>query len=109
MTDAFNSFCYHHPHREAVVRCPGCQRFFCRECVTEHEDRMLCSNCLAQISGKTMHADRCWRQQLFVGMQGLSAFLFLWYLFFLLGQMLLAIPHSFHEGTIWQSEWWRKP
>jgi len=56
-----------------------------------------------------MPADRYWHQQLLVGMQGLSAFLFLWYLFFLLGQMLLAIPHSFHEGTIWQSEWWRKP
>ena len=42
--------CYHHHGREAVVRCPECGRFYCRECVTEHDDRMLCSRCLEQIT-----------------------------------------------------------
>ncbi len=39
--------CWHHPTREAVVRCPGCSRFYCRECVVEHLGRMMCSDCVA--------------------------------------------------------------
>jgi hypothetical protein len=46
MTDLARQQCFHHPGREAVVRCPSCRRDFCRECVTEHEDRYLCSACL---------------------------------------------------------------
>jgi hypothetical protein len=38
--------CWNHELREAVCRCPGCGRSFCRECVTEHEDRLLCAACL---------------------------------------------------------------
>jgi hypothetical protein len=36
-------------------------------------------------------------------------FLLLWGTFFLIGQLLLAIPHAFHEGTIWQTPWWQTP
>lgn len=25
-----------------------------------------------------------------------------WYFFFLIGQSLLKLPNSFHEGTLWQ-------
>ena len=38
--------CWNHEAREAVCRCPSCGRSFCRECVTEHEDRLLCAACL---------------------------------------------------------------
>ena len=101
--------CYHHPRREAVVRCPSCGRFFCRECVTEHDDRMLCSGCLAQLaSGRGQGAGR-WQARLAVWAQGIGGFLLIWYLFYLVGRMLLAIPHEFHEGTIWHADWWRKP
>jgi len=27
--------------------CPGCARYYCRECVTEHEARLLCAACVA--------------------------------------------------------------
>lgn len=40
--------CWTHPARVAVCRCPGCARFFCRECVTEHEARLLCAACIAR-------------------------------------------------------------
>lgn len=46
--------CWNHESREAVCRCPLCGRSFCRECVTEHESRLLCAGCLkaaAQIAG----------------------------------------------------------
>jgi len=35
--------------REAVCRCPVCARYFCRECITEHEGRFLCSRCVAEM------------------------------------------------------------
>ncbi len=38
--------CWNHESREAVCRCPGCSRSYCRECVTEHESRLLCAACL---------------------------------------------------------------
>jgi hypothetical protein len=39
--------CLNHETREAVCRCPGCGRFFCRECVVVFESRLLCASCLA--------------------------------------------------------------
>ena len=38
--------CWNHESREAVCRCPGCGRSYCRECVTEHGARLLCAACL---------------------------------------------------------------
>jgi hypothetical protein len=32
--------------------------------------------------------------------------LMLWYAFYLVGLMLSAIPHSFHDGTIWEAGRW---
>jgi hypothetical protein len=33
----------------------------------------------------------------------------LWMFFFYLGQALLSLPTSFHEGTLWQTKWWLNP
>jgi hypothetical protein len=101
--------CYHHADREAVVRCPACRRFYCRECVTEHDDRMLCSSCLAQLAAAASAKGRGRFRRLVVPLQGILGFMLLWYAFFLMGQVLLAIPHSFHEGTIWLTDWWKTP
>ena len=101
-----NQRCYHHHQREAVVCCPECRRFFCRECVTEHDERMLCSNCLSRLAGKDRKPVRRWVQSLLLAGQGLFGFVLLWYAFYLVGLTLLAIPHAFHEGTIWASGWW---
>ena len=38
--------CWNHEAREAVCRCPACGRPYCRECVSEHEARLLCAACL---------------------------------------------------------------
>ncbi len=45
--------CWTHPQREAVSRCPSCRRFYCRECVTEHDRQLLCVACLANLSTNT--------------------------------------------------------
>lgn len=106
MIQTISERCYHHHQREAVVRCPECRRFFCRECVTEHDDRMLCSVCLSRLAGTGRKMDRRWIRRLLLAGQGILGFLLLWYAFYLVGLMLLAIPHAFHEGTIWESGWW---
>jgi len=67
---------------------------------------MLCSHCLSRLAGGDRKAARSWAQGLLLAGQGLLGFLLLWYAFYLVGQTLLAIPHAFHEGTIWQSGWW---
>lgn len=42
--------CQQHPGQAAAARCPSCQQSFCRECVTEHDGRMLCLACFAKRS-----------------------------------------------------------
>jgi hypothetical protein len=42
--------CFNHALREAVARCPQCTQFFCRECITEHDDRVLCAACLRTLA-----------------------------------------------------------
>ena len=43
---AIQQRCWNHEAREAVCRCPQCGRSFCRECVAEHDSRLLCAACL---------------------------------------------------------------
>jgi len=93
--------CHFHVEREAVARCPECKRFFCRECITEHEDRLICASCLQKISVKTRarglrfaavrEAMLC-----FVGI------VMAWVFFYALGRVLLLTPTKFHEGTVWE-------
>jgi hypothetical protein len=52
MSDLARQQCFNHPGREAGVRCPACHRDYCRECVTEHDDRYLCSGCLRALAAK---------------------------------------------------------
>jgi len=94
--------CLNHSFREAVARCPGCKQYFCRECVTEHEDRVLCATCLKKLtrSGSTR---RFRVVQLAVSVQCLFGVLTAGLFFYCIGRVLLAIPDSFHEGTVWKS------
>lgn len=42
--------CINHAGRAAAGRCPGCRFFYCRECITEHDGRMLCAACVQKQS-----------------------------------------------------------
>ena len=97
--------CYHHSQREAVARCPECGRFFCRECITEHEDRVLCTSCLNVHQSITRIHKLKFGTFIRMG-QFLTGLFILWMFFYYLGQALLSIPSDFHEGTIWQTQWW---
>ncbi len=101
MNDLSGRRCLNHPGREAVAVCPECKRFFCRECVTEHEDRVLCATCLkARLERPTKR--RVFLRGVIRFAECCFGFLLLWILFYALGQVLISIPSSFHEGTIWQ-------
>jgi hypothetical protein len=94
--------CVHHPDREAAARCPECRRFFCRECVSEHDGRVLCASCLA--AGLRVQATGSSR----FGLIGRAVFgllgLFLaWWFFDLVGQGLMRLPASVHEGSVWEN------
>ena len=94
--------CLNHWQREAVARCPECKRYFCRECVTEHEDRLLCATCIRNLKKET--EGKRSSDILLRGIQLVMSFLILWTIFYYLGKALLLMPDEFHEGTVWQED-----
>jgi len=81
--------CWNHDQREAVCRCPACGRHFCRECVTEHESRLLCAACLQSLP-RTAPARRGTRVRL-APLAALASLLFSWWIFYIAGEILLEI------------------
>jgi len=92
--------CFNHASREAAARCPECGRFFCRECVTEHDDRVLCATCITkQNAGKGTGRPK---------LRGLKSlfllgfgFALLFLVFYYAGVALMMIPSEFHKGGLW--------
>src|SRR5436309_14543741 len=89
--------CSNHEFREAVARCPECKKFFCRECVTEHEDRVICAACLKKLA-RPAAARRLRLAGLMVAGEWVAGVLTVWLFFYLAGRNLQAMPDSFHEG-----------
>lgn len=80
--------CQQHPVREAIARCPNCRQSFCRECITEHDGRMLCLPCLAKQSvlpnaSPTLWPKLAWTLGAFVSL------LLAWVFFLGLGEIFL--------------------
>ena len=94
--------CFHHREREAAARCPQCGRFFCRECVTEHEDRAICAECLAALE-RDARKPRTGLRAAAVALLPVAGFTFAWWLFYALGRLLILIPSAVHEGTLWRA------
>src|SRR5258706_8924013 len=101
MSNLAQQRCFNHAGREAVARCPECKQFFCRECITEHEDRVLCTSCLKKLSKQPSTQRRA-----FAGLTRIAqcafGILVAWFFFFLIGEVLVPLPDSFHEGPVWQ-------
>ena len=100
--------CFHHSLREAVARCPECRQFYCRECITEHEDRVICAACLKDLARPAARRRFHWTGVLILG-ECLAGVLTVWLFFYIAGRSLLAIPDSFHEGTVWESTFMDEP
>lgn len=99
--------CFNHATREAAARCPECGRDYCRECVTEHDDRFICAACLQKVAHVPLLQRRGFARVLQVGRCALSVFL-LWFVFYLIGEGLSSLPDSFHQGTLWRIHWFER-
>ncbi len=101
MTQLHQRHCLNHETREAVARCPECGHFYCRECIAEHDDRIMCAACLRKLLRPPEKPARAVPARL----ARLAAFGFSlmigWMAFYWMGKMLLSIPASVHNGTIW--------
>jgi hypothetical protein len=90
-----NQRCFNHFNREAAARCPSCRRYYCRECVIEHEGRMMCASCVARLqipqAGRSSNGV-LWSMFSVVGV------LMAWAIFYYLGMGLARIPSTFHGG-----------
>ncbi len=100
--------CLNHEFREAVARCPECKQFFCRECVTEHDDRVICAACLKKLARPGAARRFRWAGLIVAG-KCLVGVITVWLFFYAIGRNLLAIPDSFHEGTVWKSKFMDQP
>ena len=98
--------CFHHSLREAVARCPECRHFYCRECITEHDDRVICATCLRKLAAtpEKQRVSFGWALALIQLSFGVCL---LWLIFYFFGAALLSIPSSFHEGDVWIDRWWQ--
>ena len=100
--------CWIHPAREAAARCPSCERFFCRECVTEHDGRLICADCLRALrTAATLRPGSAQRARRALAAAGRTfslalSLLVAWFFFHLLAQTLVSLPGEFHASTLWQ-------
>lgn len=96
MTPLHSQRCFHHARREAAARCPECGRFYCRECINEHQGRWLCASCLRRLTQPAVRP-RHWSAVLGRGGAVLAGLLLAWLFFHGVGSLLLHIPSEFHE------------
>ena len=99
--------CFNHGEREAVARCPECTRFFCRECITEHEDRVLCAACL-KLRARPALTKRPAFLRILQAAQCVIGLMIVWFFFFLIGSALVAQPDEFHENAVWKVPWFEE-
>jgi hypothetical protein len=99
--------CFNHVAREAVARCPECRQFFCRECITEHNDRVICAACLKKLAHLPLLKRPAFAGLVRVGQCALGL-LVAWFFFHLVAELLLKLPTGFHEGTLWEVNWMAK-
>lgn len=93
--------CLNHPRREAAARCTSCGQPFCRECVTDLDDRMVCSACYRTKTAAKEKPKRDWFL-LTTALQALLGLALLWAGAWFLGRLLVSTPAEFHEGVMWQ-------
>ena len=91
--------CWNHEAREAVCLCPQCGRSFCRECVSEHDFRLLCAACLRSIRRAPPPAPK---RRLGVAALALAGFFLGWLLFFIGGEAVMTLSTRM-EQTSWQN------
>lgn len=88
--------CFHHATREAIGRCKGCSRHYCRECLADVQGKLTCATCMRS---ETEHQPQRFAfRRVLAGVSFFIGVMALWLLFYSLGQLLLEVPEAFHTG-----------
>jgi hypothetical protein len=82
--------CWNHEAREAACRCPACGRSYCRECVSEHEGRLLCAACLSRVTAGREQSSGRWRKLAPAAMIA-AAILLAWLTYWAAGESVMAV------------------
>jgi len=82
--------CWNHDTREAVCRCLACGRSFCRECVSEHESRLVCAACLRNLAEAASRRRRRMRRAASAALT-LAGVLLAWGVYLAAGESLIAL------------------
>jgi hypothetical protein len=82
--------CWNHEAREAACRCPACGRSYCRECVSEHEGRLLCAACLSGVTAGLEPDGGRWRKLGPAAMIA-AAILLAWLTYWAAGESVMAV------------------
>jgi hypothetical protein len=96
--------CELHLDRGAVARCPDCGRFYCHECITEHEGEVLCKRCLNQeVESDDEPSGFMQRNAFFLKACAIpflisAGYILLFFVFASLGMMLIRFPDEFHHA-----------
>lgn len=101
MNASTGGMCLNHPDRPASFQCTVCRGAFCRECASRDHHRMVCSHCLARMATDVPDVRQPWIRKAVAWLPALAGTLILWTLFYCAGRLLLEIPSSFHDGTLW--------
>lgn len=91
--------CTNHAGREAVAICTRCSGSFCRECISECEQRVVCAHCLAAL-GKASRQKRGLLGLLFQTSWCALSFVFLWAVCYYFGKILLSAPSAFYRSVL---------
>lgn len=89
------SKCQNHTSREAVAKCPICQHYYCRECVTEHNNQFICVGCLSTQQTGVNNSKNSFFTVFKLILFSIFTILTSWYFFQIIGSLLLKIPSSF--------------
>jgi hypothetical protein len=94
-----DSRCFSHVDREAVAKCGKCNRFYCRECITEIDRKLICSSCQKEDHAAPVEKKRRLFEVPFLLFRGMLGFGILWSLFYFMGKLLLLIPADYHNAS----------
>lgn len=83
-----------------MCQCPQCGRSFCRECVTEHESRLLCAACLRHAAQAGAARRGGLRRMAAVGLT-LAGVVLAWAVFFGAAEGLITVTER-TERMAWQ-------
>ena len=90
--------CLYHASREAVSLCLDCRHYFCRECVTEHSGKLICSSCLAKLVATVPASKNSdWR---YWSLWAFGGLLLCWIVQYYLGWALTQIPSAIHQSKL---------